>query len=99
MDGAEAGTAPGAFFVAFPSNDGQIYVGVGRKAADFYAYRADIEDTYFATLASLSPEMAARLGARRRRRLRHGTVPVAEFFSPENIGHIMAAAQGRLVAA
>jgi 2-polyprenyl-6-methoxyphenol hydroxylase-like FAD-dependent oxidoreductase len=80
LDDVVAGTAPGAFFVAIPTNDGQTCVAVGRKAADFHAYRADIEGTYFATLASLSPEMAAHLRAGRREARYVGTADLPNFF-------------------
>jgi flavin-dependent dehydrogenase len=77
---AEAGIVPGAFYVAFPTNDGQVCVVAGRKAADFHAYRADIEGTYFATLESLSPELVARLRAGRREARFVGTADLPNFF-------------------
>jgi 2-polyprenyl-6-methoxyphenol hydroxylase-like FAD-dependent oxidoreductase len=76
----EAGAGDGCFYVIIPTNDDQVVVAVGRKHAQFHAYRADVEGTYFATLAAMAPELGARLEAGTRVSRYVGTADLPNFY-------------------
>ncbi|HSB88313.1 MAG TPA: NAD(P)/FAD-dependent oxidoreductase [Ilumatobacteraceae bacterium] len=61
-DGMETYIRPGRGWGAFPTNDGLTLVVVGWPYDEVSAYKADVENNYFATLA-LAPEFAARAAA------------------------------------
>jgi flavin-dependent dehydrogenase len=74
MTGMETYIRPDRGFAAFPTNDGLTLVVVGWPYSESTAYKADVENNYFATLG-LAPEFAARVaGATRVERFTGGAV-------------------------
>ncbi len=80
MERAVAGAGDGCFYVGFPTNDGEYCIGVGRRHDQFRAYRADIEGTYMGTLASMAPDLAARVREGKRAARFAGTADVPNFY-------------------
>ena len=77
--GAEVHVCDGGGVLAFPTNDGLACIAAGRPAAEFAAYRADIEATFFSVLDG-APEFAARVRAGKREERWIGTADVPNFF-------------------
>jgi 2-polyprenyl-6-methoxyphenol hydroxylase-like FAD-dependent oxidoreductase len=63
--------------LAFPTNDAEVCIVAARPLADMHLFRADLEGTYFATLALAAPDLAAkvRAGKREERFLGSGDLP------------------------
>jgi flavin-dependent dehydrogenase len=76
----EFGPRDGSVYVAIPTNDDLLCVGVGLKHERFHAFRADIEGTYFRTLEALAPDLAARLRAGTREERYVGTADLPNFY-------------------
>jgi flavin-dependent dehydrogenase len=79
VTGVELWPRPGAMSIAFPTNDDQTLVIVGRKAEEFQAYRADIDGTFNATLATATG-LAERVRVGRRESPFAGTADVPGYF-------------------
>jgi flavin-dependent dehydrogenase len=65
--------------LAFPTNDDRVCVAAGRARAEFHAYRANIEVTFFDILDA-APEFAAKVRAGKREERWMGTADVPNFF-------------------
>ena len=76
----EFGPGDGCGYVAIPTNDELVCVGVFLKHDRFHSFRADIEGTYVRTLEALAPELAARLRAGRREERFVGTADLPNFY-------------------
>lgn len=80
MTTAEAGFGDGCFLVAFPTNHDKVCIAAGLKHDQFPAYRADIEATHKRIVASISPDLAARMEAGTREERWVGTADLPSFF-------------------
>jgi flavin-dependent dehydrogenase len=77
IDGLEIHWQPGRCIYAFPTNDGQTAIFVGRPRDEFDAFRADVESAYLRTLES-APTLLERVrngGQRASRFFGHGDLP------------------------
>ena len=79
VDGAEVHISDRGGVLAFPTNDGLVCIAAGRARAEFHAYRANIEETFFSILDA-SPEFAAKVRAGKREERWMGTADVPNFF-------------------
>jgi 2-polyprenyl-6-methoxyphenol hydroxylase-like FAD-dependent oxidoreductase len=78
-NGVELYVRPGRAMVAIPTNDRLTCVVALRPALDFQRIRADIEGTFFDTLAH-APDLLARVRAGRREARWIGTADLPNFF-------------------
>jgi flavin-dependent dehydrogenase len=79
LPGAEIHISDRGGVLAFPTNDGRVCIAAGRSRDEFYAYRADIEATFFSILDA-APKFAAKVRAGEREERWMGTADVPNFF-------------------
>ena len=79
LSGAEIHISDRGGVLAFPTNDGLVCIAAGRARAEFSAYRANIEETFFSILDA-SPAFAAKVRAGKREERWMGTADVPNFF-------------------
>jgi flavin-dependent dehydrogenase len=79
LAGAEVHVSDRGGVLAFPTNDGLVCVAAGRPRAEFHAYRASIDETFYWILDA-SPSFAAKVRAGRREERWMGTADVPNFF-------------------
>ncbi len=73
LTGAEVVFRPRRVVLAFPTNDSLTCVAVQSPVAEFAAFRADIEGSFYRALDEAAPDMAARVRAGRRAERWRGT--------------------------
>ena len=79
LPGAEIYVSDRGGVLAFPTNGGLACIAAGRARAEFAAYRADIENTFFSILDA-SPKFASKVRAGVREERWMGTADVPNFF-------------------
>jgi flavin-dependent dehydrogenase len=79
LDGAEVHISDRGGVLAFPTNDNLVCIAAGRAHAEFHAYRANLEDTFFSILDA-SPRFAAKVRAGKREERWMGSADVPNFF-------------------
>jgi flavin-dependent dehydrogenase len=79
LHGAEIYISDRGGVLAFPTNNDLVCIAAGRARAEFGAYRADIEGTFFSILAA-SPKFAEKVRAGVRAERWMGTADVPNFF-------------------
>lgn len=73
LTGAEVAFRPRRVVLAFPTNDSLTCVAVQSPVAEFAAFRADIEGSFYGALDEAAPGMAARVRAGQRAERWRGT--------------------------
>lgn len=79
LDGAEVHISERGGVLAFPTNGDLVCIAAGRAHAEFHAYRANIEETFFSILDA-SPKFAAKVRAGQREERWMGSADVPNFF-------------------
>jgi flavin-dependent dehydrogenase len=80
MEGAELFIGEGGGILAFPTNDAEVCVAVGKQNEVFKEYRSDIEGNFHRYAAEINAPFAAKVRAGKREERWIGTADVPNFF-------------------
>jgi 2-polyprenyl-6-methoxyphenol hydroxylase-like FAD-dependent oxidoreductase len=79
-DGAEVTVRDGHAVFLFPTNDGQVCIGMERPASEFGEWKKDIEGYLLAQIAIVSPSLAKRLKGAKREESFQGMTSIPSFY-------------------